>query len=324
MSSTSRSARRPLHTVLAILAALLIVGACASSGGAALAPIGSDLGGGSARDASGGSGEMQPPVAEAPGVVPEPGVIDENGQFVGQRDDALIVRTGSMAIEVADFDAALAKARTAVTGLGGYISGSQMATDGDKPYASITYRIPSDRWDDAMAALKALGTKVVSEQTQAIEVTSAVVDLDARLDNLRATERSLQAIMAQAIKIPDILEVQSQLTTVRGQIEQLTAERDHLKDQASYGTLTVGWSLPVVAVATVQGSWDPAAIVDEALAQLVQLGQGVLTAGIWLAIVGLPLLLVGVLLVGLIALVARRFGVGRRPAATGEGSAANG
>jgi hypothetical protein len=129
--------------------------------------------------------------------------------------------------------------------------------------------------------------------------------------------------MVQATKIPDILEVQAQLTTVRGEIERLTAERDHLKDQASYGTLTVGWSMPVVAVAEVQGSWDPAAIVDEALAQLVQLGQGVFTAGIWLAIVGLPLLLVGLVLVGLIALVARRLGVGRHPVPPAEASASN-
>ena len=55
--------------------------------------------------------------------------------------------------------------------------------------------------------------------------------------------------------------------------------------------------MPVVAVTEVQGSWDPAAIVDEALAQLVQLGQGVFTAGIWLVIVGLPLLLVGLVIV---------------------------
>jgi hypothetical protein len=112
--------------------------------------------------------------------------------------------------------------------------------------------------------------------------------------------------MTQATKIPDILEVQNQLTAVRGQIEQLTAEREHLAQQASYGTLTVGWSVPVVAVTTVQGEWDPASIVDEALARLVQLGQGATTAAIWLVIVGLPLLLIGVVVVGLVLLVARR------------------
>jgi hypothetical protein len=314
----SRSTRRPLHIILALVVTVLVAGACASGGAAAPDYSGSNFGEGG-RDTSGGDGAEPLPASD----VPAAGVADEGTQAVGLRDDALIVRTGSMAVEVADFDAALAKARTAVTGLGGYISGSQMATDGDQPYASITYRIPSDRWDDAMTALKALGTKVLNEQTQAVEVTTAVVDLDARIDNLRVTERSLQAIMVQATKIPDILEVQAQLTTVRGEIERLTAERDHLKDQASYGTLTVGWSMPVVAVAEVQGSWDPAAIVDEALAQLVQLGQGVFTAGIWLAIVGLPLLLVGLVLVGLIALVARRLGVGRHPVPPAEASASN-
>jgi len=319
MTRMSQSRRRPIQTILALVVVFLIIGACASSG-AAVAPetVGSGIGGKVGRDASGGSGEGGFAAAS-----PASGVIDENGQAVGQRDDALIVRTGSMAVEVADFDAALAKARTAITGLGGYISGSQMATDGDQPYASITYRIPSDRWDDALAALKALGTKVLNEQTQAVEVTMAVVDLDARIENLRVTERSLQAIMAQATKIPDVLEVQAQLTSVRDEIERLTAERDHLKDQASYGTLTVGWSMPVVAVAAVQGSWDPAAIVDEALAQLVQLGQGVFTAGIWLAIVGLPLILIGLVLVGIVVLLARRLGLGRHPTPTTEAGASN-
>ena len=320
MSVKPRSTRRPLQVVLAFAVVMLVVGACSSAGaGPVLDTVGSAIGGNAGRDASKGGGDGALPAATAGPAA----AVDENGQAIGECDDALIVRTGSLGIEVADFDAALAKAHTAITGLGGYVSGSQMATDGDQPYASITYRIPSDRWDDALAALKALGTKIVNEQTQAVEVTTAVVDLDARIENLRVTEHSLQAIMAQATKIPDILEVQSQLTTVRGEIEQLTAERDHLRDQARYGTLTVGWSMPVVAVATVQGAWDPAAIVDEALAQLVQLGQSVLTAGIWLTIVGLPLLLVGLVIFGLILVVARRLGVGRRPVQAPDGSVAN-
>ena len=313
MSANQRSARRPSLSLLVLVIVALLIGACAAGGAAAPDIEGRAIGEGTGGADAAGDGVVPVPAAG----VPEPGV-DEDGQAIGQRDDALIVRTGSMAIEVTDFDAALAKARTAIIGLGGYISGSQMATEGDQPYASVTYRIPSDRWDDAMTALKALGSKVLSEQTQAVEVTTAVIDLDARIENLRVTERSLQAIMTQATKIPDILEVQAQLTNVRGEIERLTAERDHLQDQASYGTMTVGWSMPVVAVAEVQGSWDPAVVVDAALAQLVQLGQGLFTAGIWLVIVGLPLLLIGLVLIGLVAFIARRMGVGRRPVPPAE------
>jgi hypothetical protein len=60
---------------------------------------------------------------------------------------------------------------------------------------------------------------------------------------------------------------------VRGEIEQLTAERDHLHDPGQL------WDADRRLVDAGRGrdhgpgAWDPAAIVDEALAQLVQLGQ---------------------------------------------------
>ena len=45
--------------------------------------------------------------------------------------------------------------------------------------------------------------------------------------------------MAKATKIPDILEVQAQLTGVREEIEQLTAQKKSLEEQAALATLTV-------------------------------------------------------------------------------------
>ena len=55
--------------------------------------------------------------------------------------------------------------------------------------AVITYRIPASRWDDALGSLRGLATKVVGEQTQATEVGGQIVDLEARLRNLRASEQ---------------------------------------------------------------------------------------------------------------------------------------
>jgi hypothetical protein len=300
MDSTTRRPRRPLLLLFTVLATAALILGCAGSG-AAPAPAGAPEGDGTGR--SDDVGGLQPGPTSGPAGLPDLPF-----------DQALIVRTGSLELEVKDFDAALARARTAIAGLGGYVSGSQQALEGDRPYGSITYRVPSSRWDDAIAALKGLATKVVREQTQAVEVTKTVVDLEAHIANLRATEQQLLAIMTKAVKITDILEVQGQLTTVRGEIEQLVGERDGLKDQAAYGTLTVGWSTPVVAaVASVQQGFDPATIVDQAVAQLVQLGQGLLTVGIWLAIVGLPLLIAGLLVLGVVLLVTRRMGIGRRP-----------
>ncbi|MGH2408311.1 MAG: DUF4349 domain-containing protein [Candidatus Limnocylindrales bacterium] len=313
--SHTRPARRPLFILFSISAALMVVAACASStgalpdaganGGPVSAPAVLGAGDGSGSTAGGTGNQAVPEATSAPA---------QRQDAIGA-DSALIVRTGSLDLEVKDFDASLAKARTAIVGLGGYVSASQLALDGDRPYGSITYRVPSARWDDAVTALKGLSSKVVKEQTQAVEVTKSVVDLEAHIANRRATEQQLMTIMTKAVKIADILEVQAQLDTVRGDIEQLVAERDGLKDQASYGTLTVGWSVPVVAAVTVvQQGFDASKIVDTAVAQLVQWGQGLLTIGIWLAIIGLPLLIGGLLVFGIVWFIFRRL-VGRSAAA---------
>jgi hypothetical protein len=219
-----------------------------------------------------------------------------------------IIYTGTLQLQVKDIATALVQARTAVVGLGGYVSGSQQSSSGERPVASITYRIPAAHWDEALTRLRALGQKVLSEQTQAQDVTGQVIDLGARIDNLQVTEKALQAIMARATKISDVLAVQQQLTDVRGQIEELTSQRDHLQGQVAYGTLTVGFEEPVVAVTQAQQGWDLGTQVDQAVAQLLEASQAAASVLIYAVIVVLPFALVALLLLGALIVAARRFG----------------
>jgi hypothetical protein len=113
-----------------------------------------------------------------------------------------------------------------------------------------------------------------------------------------------------------VLEVQAQLTTVRGQIEQLTAQLTQLNDQAAFATLTASFSTPVVAVQVATEDWEPAKVVDEASASLVDILQGLTTAGIWFAIVWVPVLLLMSVFGLIVVVVLRRLGViraGNRP-----------
>ncbi|MEO8273045.1 MAG: DUF4349 domain-containing protein, partial [Chloroflexota bacterium] len=155
------------------------------------------------------------------------------------------------------------------------------------------------------------------------DVTTQVVDLGARIKNLQATEQALQAIMDRAVEIKDVLAVQAELTSVRGQIEQMTAEKTTLEGQAAYSTLAVTFSLKPDPVLTSQSQFDPRTEVDQASASLVSVLQGLATAGIWFAIVWLPILLALAILLGVGLFIYRRV---RRtnvlppatPAATGE------
>ena len=294
---------------LLVTAALLAAG-CGSSAGSPLSAVGAPAAepataaaAPAARDqalgsTNGGAGIGTVPAAgAAPGPV---GAPDVGGP--------LIVRTGQLDLQVADLEAAIRDAESAVTAVGGYVAGSQRSGEADKASASVMFRIPAARWTEALDALRKLGTKVLAEQTSSQEVTAQVVDLGARLANLRVTEAALQGIMDKATKIPDVLAVQEQLTGVRQQIEELTAQKQTLENQAALATLTVNFTPPpAVAVTQVREGWDPAREVDQAAAALVGLGQGLASAGIWLLVVWLPMLLV----VGLLALIAivvvRRF-----------------
>ena len=227
-------------------------------------------------------------------------------------DGSLLVRTGTMEVEIGSIDDALAAARTAITGLGGFISNSaQSAADAERPYATITYRVPAAKWDEALRAIHGLGGTVKAERTEAVEVTGTVKDLGARITNLRASESALVAIMLKAVKIEDVLAVQAQLTSVRGEIEQLSTEKARLERLAAYGTLSVTFSKPVAAVTEASQQWNPGAQVDEALAALVSLGQAIAGGAIWLAIVGIPLLALAAAIGLGVYFVARR--TGRRP-----------
>lgn len=243
-----------------------------------------------------------------PGALPAP-----QDPLSAPLDAALIVKTGQLSLEVTDLDKAVAQGQTAITGMGGSVSSSNQSGTGDYASASVTYRIPVARWDDAMAALKKLGSKTLSAQTDTSDVSSQVVDLQARLDNLKVTETALQAIMGRATAIPDVIAVESQLSQTQGQIEQLTAQRDNLKNQAAMSTLTVTFQLPGQTVTTqATQDWTLGGQVDQAAAALVRIGQGLATMVVWALIVLLPVGFAALILFGVLALIRRFLGRGRR------------
>ena len=220
--------------------------------------------------------------------------------------DRLIIKTGSLVLQVTGIDAALAAASQQITALGGYASGSERSGDGESDQATVTFRIPAAKWDDALVGLRHLATKVLGEQTKSDDVTTQVVDLDARIKNLQSTERALQAIMDRAVEIKDVLAVQAELTTVRGQIEQMTAEMTNLQGQAAFSTLSVTFSLKPDPVLTSKSQFDPKTEVDQASASLVSVLQGLATAGIWFGIVWLPILLGIAIIAGIGLFIFRR------------------
>ena len=214
--------------------------------------------------------------------------------------ELLIIRTGQLEIEVGDLAAAVATARTRVVAVGGYVSASDETASDAQASASAVYRIPAARWDEALDGIRGLASEVRGQHVETEAVTAQVVDLGARITNLRASEVALQGIMSQATRIADVLAVQTELTTVRGEIERLAAEKALHEERAAYGTLTVVFSLPATpATEEVRRGWDPATDADRATGTLISFGQAAASGAIWLGIVGLPVAIAVLIIVAL-------------------------
>ncbi len=244
-----------------------------------------------------------------------PTAAPSDGSITGDRID--VIRTGTFSLEVEDVDASLTKLTGVVKSQGGYVSGSYRYTDTSTPYLTVTFRVPAASFDAAVLALRAEGT-VLSEQISTYEVTMQFVDLEARLRNLRASETALLELMSRATTVSDVLAVQTQLTSVRSDIESYDAQRASLADQVAMTTVSVTISPIGSSIGNATSGFDLSKEVSRAVANLIAVGRTVIIAAINLVIVALPIALVGALAGGLLgraitplfALLRRLMGVG--------------
>ena len=104
---------------------------------------------------------------------------------------------------------------------------------------SASLRVPADQFDPTMAEIKKLGA-VESESQSGEDVAQQSVDLDARLANARNTEQRLTALLHDRTgQMTDVLAVEKEMDRVRGEIEQMEAERKTLTNRVAYATLNV-------------------------------------------------------------------------------------
>ncbi|HMS56544.1 MAG TPA: DUF4349 domain-containing protein, partial [Fimbriimonadaceae bacterium] len=107
-----------------------------------------------------------------------------------------------------------------------------------RPTASLSLRVPSQKFDQAMTELRSLGD-VESENITGQDVTAEITDLTARLKVMRAEEESYITMLRAARKVGELLEIKERLSAVRQNIESIDAQRKNLSDLAALSTIQV-------------------------------------------------------------------------------------
>lgn len=241
----------------------------------------------------------------APVVAPAPEAARPAGESAravasqaqpAESGERLVIQTANVTLLVEDVRATVDRARSLATSLGGFVVSASQREDRGQPAATVTIRVPAERFDEALASLEALAVRLVSEQIGSKDVTEEFVDTDARLRNLRATEARLLDLLQQAKSVEDVLKVEQQLTTIRGQIEQLQGRLQYLQRSSQLATITLDIQPYGSARGPAAIDWNPLPIVRGAWTALLTVLQLLIAASIWVAVFAPLWLPVGLLL----------------------------
>ncbi len=157
----------------------------------------------------------------------------------GASVDRIVIRTGDMQIVVKDIPGSLEDIVKIASANEGYVVSSNKWKEGERNLASISIRVLADNYEKTIAAVRSLAVSVTQESNSSQDVTEEYTDLDSKLKNLQATETQLLKIMETATKIEDVLAVQRELTTVRGNIEQTKGRMLYLERTTSTSLITI-------------------------------------------------------------------------------------
>jgi Domain of unknown function (DUF4349)/Putative zinc-finger len=175
-----------------------------------------------------------------------------------------LAKKARLELLVRDVERSLKQAQSVVRDAGGDVvalADSSPRTDEAIHEAKLDVEVPANALDATLDRLATIGT-VQNRAIDADDVDAAIVDEEARLRNLRREEADLRKLMDKGGKVDEILNVQQNLSDVRGQIEQLDAEHAH--DLHRVATSTISLALTEDRPNAVPAKPGPTARIDGA------------------------------------------------------------
>lgn len=213
----------------ALLAALLSFSACAGSDG-----------GDSSGDVA-SSTDRSERTALAESAPSEAGDSDaEDAAAKDSEEAASVINTGTVTLLSPDVEKTRRDAQKIVDRHKGKIADEETRADSDGELDSsrLVIRVPSGDFDTVMTELGEVAT--VEESSRSSEdVTTQVIDNRVRI---RAQEKSLQrieALLARATSISEIVSIESKLTSRQADLDSLKQRQAWLADQTSMSTVTL-------------------------------------------------------------------------------------
>ncbi|RYJ04995.1 MAG: DUF4349 domain-containing protein [Actinomycetales bacterium] len=212
-----------------------------------------------------------------------------------------VISKGQVSLESDDLDKTRFELKKLLDTWGGSISNEESSADdeGRTDRQQLELRVPSKLFGTAMDEISELG-KLVDRSRNSEDVTTQVIDIAARVRSQKLSLARIQALMARAETLSQVISIESQLSQRQAELDSLEQQQKYLADQTAESTINVYLSLTDAGATTededdangflagLKDGWD--AFRDATTGLLQGLGA-VLPFGVVLALVGIPVAL---------------------------------
>ena len=217
--------------------------------------------------------------------------MSQNETANNNQEGSKIQKNGSVSVLVENIDESIEALKSVNSAFNGQITGIYDNGKGNERAVQITVKVPVEKFEAYYEQLRKLEGEVVYANITTVDVTEEYIDITSRLNNLRNTEAQLNKILERANSVTDVLAVQKELSTVRGEIESYEQRKRYFDNQTDYAYVSISFAIDKTGLNIAEEQWKPWGEVKAAVKALVEVLKGIVNVIIWLVIFS-PLVLI--------------------------------
>lgn len=207
------------------------------------------------------------------------------------QEGSKIQKNGSVSVLVENIDESIEALKSINKAFKGQITSIYDSGKGNERAVQITVKVPVEEFEAYYEQLRKLEGEVVYANITTVDVTEEYIDITSRLNNLRNTEAQLNRILERADSVTDVLAVQKELSTVRGEIESYEQRKRYFDSKTDYACISVSFAIDKTGLNISEEQWKPWGEVKAAVKALVEVLKDLVNVIIWLVIFS-PLVLI--------------------------------
>lgn len=154
----------------------------------------------------------------------------------------ILIKSAKLVLEVEEPRVIVSEIKELVNGVSGYID---TIYDRDKKQISLIAKIPEKSLDSFVATVSSMG-ELTFKSLNAEDVTEEMIDIDAKLTNLKVLRDRFRKLLDKAKNVSDVLKIERELSRVQSEIDSIEARKKSLKNQVTFSRVDIALNKKIV------------------------------------------------------------------------------